>query len=288
MKLLDSAVVRRVRQSPRLRPAAVAAYRALERMQPARPGPRVVANSMPKSGTHLIAELLDQLPGMRFAGHLVLYNDLHLADPDPALAEVGKVLGRLRSSRFVGGHLIHDERIEAVVADSGVKLVTILRDPRAVAVSTAHYVLNATQLRGREEVLARFPDLESNLDASVYGAGDPGEEGHRPDIGVRFSQYAGWLDAQPGIVVRFEDLVGSAGGGSDERQFAEVSRMLDYLQVDLTGTSVEELAGRMFSEKVITFRAGTIDSWRKDLGPERERAVLDRCGETMTRLGYSV
>ncbi len=286
MPLLDSALVRRVRQSPMLRPPAIAAYRAVDRMLPAGDGPRVVANSMPKSGTHLLATLLDGLGDLRFAGRLVKFEPRDRLAPKPFLDEIDKTLRRLRPSRYIGAHLVADPQVQEVLARHDVRLVTILRDPRAVVVSGAHYVRDAPQLRDRDEALALFPDHEAMLTAMVRGYGDPGDKWWFPPIGERYRDYAAWAQSPLGLTVRFEDLIGGRGGGSDEAQLDGVARVLDHLGYGDRGVPVRQVAEQMFSEKAITFRAGRIDSWREELPAHLAREIEEQCGETMTLLGY--
>ena len=288
MPLLDSALVRRVRQSPMLRPPAIAAYRAVDRMLPAGNGPRVVANSMPKSGTHLLATLLDGLGDLRFAGRLVKFEPRDRLAPEPFLNDLDKTLRRLRPSRYIGAHLIADPQVQEVVARHDVRLVTILRDPRAVVVSGAHYVQDAPQLRDRDEALALFPTHESILTAMVRGYGEPGDKWWFPPIGERYREYADWAQSPLGLTVRFEDLIGSRGGGSDEAQLDGVTRVLDHLGYGDRGVPVRQVAEQMFSEKAITFRAGRIDSWREDLPAHLAREIEDQCATTMSLLGYQV
>jgi sulfotransferase 6B1 len=258
----------------------------VDRMLPAPPGPRAVANSMPKSGTHLLATLYDQLEGMRLSGRLVAFDCGDRFDPAPRLKEIDKVLRRLRDSRYVGGHLICEPEIEAMVRERNIKLVTILRDPRAVIVSGAHYVMDAKQLKGRDEALELFPDRDSMLRALVFGYAEPGEKFYFPEIGERFRAYASWVDSSVGLTVRFEDLIGGRGGGSDDEQVEKVAQIVQFLGYGDGAESATAIAERLFSEKVITFRAGTIDSWREDLPADLAREIEERCADSMARLGY--
>lgn len=285
MQLLNTALVRRVRQSPTLRPPAIAAYRIADRLRPTPSGPRVVANSMPKSGTHLLANLLEQLEGMRFAGRMVAFDGQDSHAPERGLRKLERELGRLRDSHYIGAHLIRDERVEASVVASGVKFLTILRDPRAVIASGAHYVMDARHLRGREEALTIFPDLPSVLEALVYGHGSPGDDWYFPEIGERYRSYVDWVDSSAGLTVTFEKLIGSRGGGSHSDQIAEVTAIIDHLGY-AAGHDAVALAEQLFSEKVITFRAGAIDSWRHDLPVHLVREIEGRCAGSMNRLGY--
>lgn len=285
MNVLDSAMVRRVRQSSRLRPMAAAAYRMADRMIPAGDGPMVIANSMPKSGTHLLSGLLGQLPGMRFSGRYAVFEYGDREDGQWRVDKLEDRLSKLRRSHFMGAHLVHDPRIEESIRRSGAKLVTILRDPRAVVVSGVHYVAETEHIPGRDDALAVFPTRESMLQAMVHGHGQPGDRFHFPDIGTRYAAYADWLDASIGVVVTFEDLVGARGGGSDDRQRETVGRLLDHLGYAAQGPSADELADRLFSDKSATFRKGRIDSWRDDLPAELADEVVRQCRPVMDRLG---
>lgn len=287
MGLLDSPLVRKVRQSPRLRPAGIAAYRAVDRILPAGPGPRVLANSMPKSGTHLLASLLDGLGDLRFAGHLVTFDCGDRHQPEQPLQDLTRRLDRLRTGRYLGGHLIADDVVQDRVAASGVKLLTILRDPRAVTVSGANYVLEATQLRDRDEALKLFPDKDAILRAMVAGHGEPGEKFYFPEIGERYAAYAGWWDSAVGLTVRFEDLIGGRGGGSDDEQVDKVATILQFLGYGDDPVTSRRLAAQLFSEKAITFRTGRVDSWRDELPPDLAGEIEERCASWMTRLGYA-
>lgn len=286
MRVLDSSLARRVRQTPALRPPAIAAYRAVDRMLPAPPGPRVVANSMPKSGTHLVASLLDQLDGMRFAGRLAAFDVSDSHQPERGLRNLDRCLRKLRDSHYIGAHLIRDARVEALLAAAPVKMLTILRDPRAVVLSGTHYVMDARQLKDRDEALEMFPDFASVLRAMVHGNGEPGDRFYFPEIGARYKAYADWVDSPVGLTVRFEDLIGGRGGGSDDQQVGQVAAIVEFLGYGDGTASATEVAERLFSEKAITFRAGSIDSWRTELPAELAREIEERCADSMSRLGY--
>lgn len=286
MNLIDSALARRVRASSGLRPLGVAAYRLADRVIPAGNGPMVVANSMPKSGTHLIGGLLGDLPGMRFNGRYAVFEYADRADGQWRVDKLDRLLGLLRRGHFMGAHLVHDPRIEAAIKASGARMVTILRDPRAVVVSGLHYVVDTEHMRQRAEALEVFPTREAMLQAMVFGHGEPGDRFYSPDIGARFAAYVDWTDAGIGHTLAFEDLVGRQGGGDDERQHAAVVRLLKYLGYDEAGLPVGDLADRLFSQKSATFRKGRVDSWREDLTPDMAGEIARLCRPTMERLGY--
>lgn len=286
MGVLDTPVARRVRQSPRLRPSAIAAYRLMDRLTPAPAGPRVVANSMPKSGTHLLATLLDALQPMRFAGRLVAFDIASTHAPSAPLRELERTLRLLRPSHYIGAHLIRDDAVERRLVEDGACMLTILRDPRAVVLSGTKYVLTATQLRNRDRALELFPDEESILRAMVQGHGRPGDEFYFPEIGERYRAYAGWADSPAGLTVTFEDLVGARGGGDAELQVQRVGEVMRHLGKDPAGARM--VADSLFSTSAITFRSGRIDSWRDEMPAPIAAEIAERCSDSMVRLGYRV
>jgi len=288
MNVLDTSLAHRMRRSRLLRPVGVAAYRAVDRLIPAQPGPRVVANSMPKSGTHLVTELLDQLGGMRFSGHAAMFieTDRH-RNTEEGLALLERRMRRLRPSHYMGSHLICDPRVEAIISDADVQLVTILRDPRAIVVSAKNYLYNATWMPHRDWLIDWLGDERSVMELVIRGHGEPGDEVYVPDIGTHFHAYAQWKDSPAGLTVRFEDLVGPQGGGSAEVQNRVVGEVLDHLGLRQADEPVESVASRIFSGRSITFHGGQSDAWKAELPEDLQAELLDRCGDDMRALGYA-
>jgi hypothetical protein len=277
-----------MRRSRMLRPVGVAAYRAADRMLPAAPGPRVVVNSMPKSGTHLVSELLDQLGGMRFSGHAVMFIEARRhRDTDKALAVVERRARRLRPSHYMGSHLTWDPRVESILTSADVRLVTILRDPRALVVSAKNYLYKATWMPHRDRLIDWLGDERSVMEFAIRGHGDPGDAVYVPDLGTHFHGYVRWLDSPAGLTVRFEDLVGPQGGGTTDAQNRAVGQILDHLGLREGDEPIEEVAARVFSDRSITFHGGQSDAWRSELPNDLQDEVLERCADDMRRLGYA-
>jgi sulfotransferase 6B1 len=93
-------------------------------------------------------------------------------------------------------------------------------------------------------------------------------------IAERLDRYAGWLTSGC-LVVRFEDLVGSAGGGDDDSQHAAVSGIYRYLGLEDDDALVRSVCGRLFSSDSPTFRRGSIGGWRDAFDDELE-AIFER------------
>lgn len=286
MRLLETKVAQRARRNPFIRPPAMAAYRALDRMLPAPPGPRVLANSMPKAGTHLLMSLLESLPQMRFAGQVVSYLGEDAVGEEQEFAHLARRLERLRDSHYVIAHLTRDPAVEDLLVTSGAQMVTMVRDPRSAVVSWAHYLLTTRHVPGREWVRDRYPDFDTLVPALVRGFGEPHVFPYLPEVGERFRRYTAWSESEFGIVARFEDLVGTKGGGHAERQHEVTRGIIEYLGYSDPQALSDEIVPRIFSANSATFRSGHIDSWRQELPAELADEIHERCGTHMEKWGY--
>ena len=87
------------------------------------------------------------------------------------------------------------------------------------------------------------------------------------------------------MLVKFEDLVGTKGGGSAEAQRLAVERVAEHL-----GVGVDEATMRAVEEGLFgagrTFRKGQIGGWREEFSAEHARAVEEVLGSLLVELGY--
>jgi hypothetical protein len=298
---------------------------------------RVVANSIPKSGTHLLDRLLVllgfglvDLGGIR--PHLAKGSDrfplldkrlgsiLGLRRPEdvmgigPHLVEggrfpparrvlrgrgekvtVGVVTPRPISRRWLAGrlsqvpegcfitaHCVYTPELAGLFHEGGMKTVCILRDPRDVAVSQMHYLKQLKNHFAYEEYLALPSDRERLL-VSIRG----GELGGRrlQSLDERYGQFLGWERDGGAVMVKFEDLVGPGGGGSEEAQRLAVGRVAKHL-----GIPVDERTMGLVGENLFgvgrTFRKGQVGGWREEFLEEHERAAGEVVGPLLVELGY--
>ena len=298
---------------------------------------RIVANSIPKSGTHLLDRLLVllgfemvDLGGVR--PHLAKSNYrfplvnkrlkgiLGLRGPEDVMG-IGPHLvegGRFRSARrllrgrgekvtvgvvspqpisrrwltrrlskvpdggFVSAHCIYTPELADLFRQQGMRTVCILRDPRDVAVSQMHYIKQLENHFAHEGYLA-LPSDSERLMLAIRG----GELGGRrlQSLDERYRQFLRWERDGGAAVAKFEDLVGTKGGGSAEAQRLAVERVAGHL-----GAEVDEATMRAVEEGLFgagrTFRKGQIGGWREEFSAEHVRAVEEILGPLLVRLGY--
>lgn len=163
-----------------------------------------------------------------------------------------------------------------------VKIIQI-RDLRDVCVSWAHFLLDMIEreigpstLEERIMYIIRLGNRETRVPLlNIY------------KNAVKAAQ---WVHDPEVIVCRFEDLVGSKGGGSDEAQAAMMKKLAYRLNVDLTDAEISEMAIQLFGHKWYSpsFREGQIGSWKSVFTEEHKIAFEECLGELQVALGYDL
>lgn len=290
--MTSTAVARRIRNSPALRAAAAPTYRAVARSVFFLPSPRVLANSLPKAGTHLLSAVLLRLPKMMFSG---VHHSLADFDPKPhALSTdtaavdwvaIKRRLGRIRNGQYATAHFAHSPVLGGILADLGFRHILILRDPRDVVVSHAFYVASNSRHPLHTDYRAMAGDGERIL-ASITGlAPEAGRPGLEP-AGGRLAGFVPWIDQEDVLLCRFEDLAGPRGGGDENAQVETVRAIADFVSRPLSREQAGRVAARIHSEGAATFRKGRSGDWRNYFGRDHVAEFKRIAGDHLVRLGY--
>jgi hypothetical protein len=250
----------------------------------------VFINTIPKSGTHLLIKLLELLGYTRRTDMLL---NSHLGDfwpycaPDEILSETGQFvnasyLGGTWASRispenlfsiintnlsslhwpeFFAGHHLFLEATAAALAERRIRMLIIFRDPRSVAVSHAHWVMASEGHPLQRYYASLTPEQRVASSFTGFSASLEGCPGGVLPLMRRYRNMANWLDYKWAYAVRYRELVGKAGGGTDEEQYETIKKILAWLPPIEAEQDIASLAERLFGG-TSTFRKGTIDAWK--------------------------
>jgi hypothetical protein len=102
-----------------------------------------------------------------------------------------------------------------------------------------------------------------------------------------YKLYLPWMKAKKFLLVRFEDLVGSKGGGSNEVQLKTIHAIAKHVSVKLTPEKIAHIKNNLFGDTA-TFREGSIDGWKKHFTPEMKQAFkkVPGANQLLIELGY--
>jgi hypothetical protein len=274
--LLRSSLYQTEKLAQRLRFASLPA--------PANGWPILLGISFPKSGTHLLDQIL-----LGFSKVAPFSTRLHSFyaeyEGETGLKRDAKQatdwLDSLRPRDVASAHLF--ARPEAVACVVGRDFVPyfIFRDPRDVVISHVFYVTDMEEHHVHHTYYASLPDFNARLNVSILGRPDVDIE--FPNIADRFAPYLGWLDRPEVLSLHFEDLIND--------RLATLTCIADHLlaRVPLTiplATILDSLESAINPSKSPTFRSGKTGEWKKHFTEEHKRIFKDVAGDLLIKLGY--
>ncbi|MGI9621866.1 MAG: hypothetical protein ACR2PK_03435 [Acidimicrobiales bacterium] len=237
--------------------------------------PGIVCNSVPKAGTHLIERALCLHPDL----YRKIKPTLRRRNM-PTPSGLASMMGGLKPGQVLLTHLPHSQEAAAAIDRTSVRHLLMVRDPRDIIVSQAHYIPKNSK-HAHHELLSSLPDLTARMRMMITGNEATGLVGIRD----RLQQYAGWFDTDA-AVFRFEDLVGARGGGGIEEQVGRLTDIYNSVGISMQRDEVASLAGKLFSEASPTFRSGSIGQWSEQFDAETADLFNQAAGEMLSLYGY--
>lgn len=255
---------------------------------PVQPVRRVLVNSWPKAGTHILLELARLAIG---DGEWYAERDIKYPGGDAdfirqAEERVARHAGR---SFAVKGHFGRTPAIEAYLAASGFAHLFAVRDPREVLCSTWRWLRD---LRPDWAISRHLAALDPATQLETIIRGLPLLAPFDADLAVRWAQplpqrYAElsrWLDAPDCEVLAYEDLSGMRGVPA---QFAAVARALRRMALPAEHTDIARIAGLICNPSATTFHTGPASDWQTVFSDRHRHLFVELGGEALVeRLGY--
>jgi hypothetical protein len=246
--------------------------------------PAVLGNAMPKSGSHLIIQVLQ---GLTSLGPFVnpgfppvnRYEDNRKL-PDE---EVLKNIRRMRPGDIGYGYLQARQPFISALIASGRATVFVYRDPRDMVVSHVHYATQMHEGHGMHRYYTEtLKTMEERINAAIQGVEEPGAE--LSPLRAKYEGYMGWFEQPDVLCLRFEDLI-------LERPTA-LGCLLDYLQGRGCDIGVERRKAVELLEQAIvprksgTFRKGQPGDWREHFTQANIALFKEMTGDLLVQLGY--
>lgn len=259
---------------------------------------RVIANSVPKAGTHLLTRTLELLGLELFPIFLNggLQDRSMTVEETPDAVRVGSewpclienerffaLMSQVPESGFIKGHLPYSPRVAEMLDRLHYRMVLMVRDPRDLVVSHVNWAMSRDYLPHQK--LYQGLNAEDRLNAAIVGFRCEPKGPILAGLRERLGHMLPWMEDSMCCLVRFEALVGAQGGGSREAQIAELRRITDHLELDVADERLEEAADSAFGG-TLTFKAGQIGRWRETF-TDRNRALAKQfAGDAIVGLGY--
>ena len=248
--------------------------------------PVLLGISFPKSGTHLLNQILLGFSEFApFAHHIPLSFASYDGDTgekrsvDEALA----YLNTLRPLDVSAAHLLAWPEVVERVASPDFVPFFIFRDPRDVVVSHVFYIAEMLPDHHHHHYYAEeLHSFDERLMVSILGLPDGDVE--FPNIAERFSLYIDWLDRPEVLKLHFEDFI--------HNRRETLGTVYDHLNKRVPNLPISrEKAINLLEESINpahspTFRSGKTGEWKKYFTDEHKRIFKEVAGELLIRLGY--
>jgi hypothetical protein len=246
--------------------------------------PPVLANSFPKSGTHLLAQICEGLPGRENYGAFLGSETSSFQLRERSPENTARFIRGFVPGEIIRGHLYYESGYTDALAARNTVNYFVYRDPRAVVVSEAHYLREMNRWHRLAPYFRQAATIEDAIALSITGLEPPAPGIFYPNIAARFARYHGWLRHKDCLPIRYEDLV-SDGRGIVIQQMAEL-----YARHAGGNFELEACIGAMTAaiapQKSHTFRSGKKSGWRKEFTPEHRRLFDQVAGDLLIELGY--
>jgi len=246
--------------------------------------PPVFGNSKPKSGSHLLLQILNgftQIMPYRYVD----------ADPIRTITKEGRrktkeeILGELENfpRGVIGwGYVEASPENVAFLCQPNRVNYFIYRDPRDLLVSQVFFATDMYEEHGMHEYYNSLSDFSARLNVAITGID---REGLRMvSVKQRYDGVFQWLEQKNVMCIRFEDLINNRD--------ATLNSMLD--EVEKTGykiptpreKAISVLVDAIQPKKSHTFRSGKTGGWKEHFTDEHKKLFKDVAGDLLVRLGY--
>lgn len=247
--------------------------------------PAVLGNAMPKSGSHLIIQVLQ---GLTRLGPFVNpgFPPVNRSEDNRKLPDVS-ILGNIRRMRpgdIAYGYISAKEPFISTLTSSGRATIFVYRDPRDMIVSHVFYATQMHTGHGMHQYYNQeLKTMEERINAAIQGVQTP--EAPLSPVKEKYEAYLGWLDEPNVLCMRFEDLI-------LDRQ-AALGRILDYLEErgftpkTSRTQAISVLEQAIIPKKSGTFRKGKPGNWQEHFTEQNKTLFKEKTGDLLSRLGYA-
>jgi hypothetical protein len=246
--------------------------------------PSIFGNSKPKSGSHLLLQLLNGFTQIMPYAY-VAAEPIRTIRKEGERRSINDVAVDLRSvpRGVIGwGYVEASPENVAILCQPNRVNYFIYRDPRDMLVSQVFFATDMHEEHGMHAFYKSLPDFGERLKVAITGIDRDGL--NMVSVRQRYVGVFRWLEQPQVKCIRFEDLI--------NKRDATLNAMLD--EVEKTGYKIptpREDALAILVEAIQpknshTFRSGKTGGWREYFTEEHKELFRDVAGDLLVRLGY--
>lgn len=246
--------------------------------------PKILINSVPKSGTNLLIQIVKGIPGI-FQDQKVFYHSGNRSE-----------LLNIKPGEMVSSHIKYNKIFSRELQSKSIKQVFIYRDLRDVAVSMVHFINDKLHTHPLYPVFQnRLLTFEEQLNALICGIDFNEEEQifnnygmvRYPGIFEEYRSIYEWIKDPTVCSIRYEDL-----RYNEILKGKNILSIINFLWEDLEHLGIDKfhllnlMKQNINPEKSWTFRQGNVGGWIDEFTVENKKNFKEVTGDFLIQLGY--
>jgi len=246
--------------------------------------PPIFANAKPKSGSHLLLQIMNGLCQVAPYTH-VAADPIRTINPSGGRRSEEQILTDLRSLRpgVIGwGYLDATPQNLAFLCKPERVNYFIYRDPRDMLVSHVFFATDMHLGHGMHAYYQALPNFSERLKVAITGIDQ--DSLYMANVLQRYEGVFQWLQQPDVLCIRFEDFI--------NQRAAVLNQIID--QIEKTGFSiptqrdqaVETVGKAIQPAKSHTCRSGKTGGWKDHFTPEHKTLFKEIAGDLLIKLGY--
>jgi len=219
--------------------------------------------SIPKCGTNLLMKCIKLLTKKRF----VRITEKQILD---------NALPKLEANQYYFDHAIYTKQINSILKNKKAKIIFIYRDPRDSIISGAYYKLQHAGIAKKKydpNIKVDKQKFNQQIDDSIIIST------------INYNKSINWASEKNVCAIKFENLVGAKGNGSQQLQEMEIKKICNFLNINPTKESFDRCINNLFGSS-FTFRNGKIGDWKNYFSNEQKKLFKKIGGNLLIKLGY--
>jgi hypothetical protein len=247
--------------------------------------PAIFGNAMPKSGSHLVLQILQGL-AQTAPFRYVSARPVRMITPEGrnrSTQEILKDLQKLRAGAIGWGYLRSEpDFVDYFNCHKDCFSFFVYRDPRDRLISSIFYAVEIHKGHAQHDFFSSMP-MDERITAAIKGRDEPGLL-HLPNIKEQYARYIGWHDCPTVLCLQFEDLIQNS-----EETLVTILDFIEARGFRIPTPRNEALAliqEAIRPDKSPTFRKGKAGGWREHFTQHHKALFKEIAGDLLIQLGY--
>ena len=163
----------------------------------------ILLNSIPKSGTHLLHQILAQFGYTDHYGFYASTPSISMIErkSDKAIDFVNKI----KRNELTNGHIFFNNTLNLHIKKRNLPTIFLYRDPRAIFVSEIHYLSDMNKWHRCHKYYKQCNSFKEKFNLCLNGIDD--QKFYYPPFKERINRYIKWINQPHVLSIRYEDLI---------------------------------------------------------------------------------